>query len=128
MKADSLTRTVQVTTTIFLANMPRMLEDIVQTVLKRSPGFRVARQGGTTGDLLGAAAASGASAIMLAVPDPRAPFTNDPRLALLDNLVVLALSESGAEAWLYRLSCDGQPLPETSSDALLDALSTARRV
>jgi hypothetical protein len=115
-------------TTVLLADLPRMLEDMVSSVLKAQPDIRVVRGEARDRDLISAAAASGAHVVVVTRRDPANLEAVDPRLAQAANLSIVALAPDGASACLHALRSESARLEDVSAQQILCALSAARPI
>src|SRR5262245_24288238 len=88
-------------TTGLLADLPRMLEDMVSSVLEPQPDIRVVRGEAHERDLIAAAAASGAHVVVVTRRDPANLAEVDPHLARAASVSIIALAADGAWACLY---------------------------
>jgi hypothetical protein len=115
-------------TTVLLADLPRMLEDMVSSVLKAHPDIRVVRGQARDRDLISAAAASGAHVVVVTRRDPANLDAVDPRLAQAASLSIVALAPDGASACLHALRSESSRLEDVSAEQILGALLAARPI
>ena len=112
-------------TTVLLADLPRMLEDMVSSVLEPHPDVRVVRGAAHDRDLIRAAAACGARVVVVTRRDPADLEEVDPHLAQAAAVSIVASAADGAWACLYRLRPDVTRLEDLSTAKVLAALATA---
>jgi hypothetical protein len=112
-------------TTVLLAGLPRMLEDMVSSLLEPHPDIHVVRGEARDRDLISAAAAAGAQVIVVTRRDPTNLTEIDPHLALAATVSIVALSADGAWACLYTLKPDVTRLEDLSTAKVLAALASA---
>lgn len=111
--------------TVLLADLPRMLEDMVSSVLRPHCDIRVVRGAAADGDLIAAAAASGAQVVVVTRRDPGNLAEVDPHLAQAAAVSIIALAPDGGWACLYRLRPDVTRLDDLSTAKVLAALASA---
>jgi hypothetical protein len=112
-------------TTVLLAGLPRMLEDMVSSLLEPHPDIHVVRGEARDRDLISAAAAAGARVVVVTRRDPANLTEVDPHLALAATVSIIALSADGAWACLYTLKPDVTRLEDLSTAKVLAALASA---
>jgi hypothetical protein len=112
-------------TTVLLADLPRMLEDMVSSVLEAQPNIRVVRGEARDCDLVSAAAACGAHAVVVTRGDPANLAEVDRHLARAASVSIIALAADGAWACLYTLKPDVTRLEDLSTAKVLAALAAA---
>ena len=112
-------------TTVLLADLPRMLEDMVSSLLEPHPDVRVVRGAAQDQDLIRAAAACGARVVVVTRRDPADLEEVDPRLAQAAAVSIVAIAADGAWACLYRLRPDVTRLEDLSTAKVLAALASA---
>jgi hypothetical protein len=110
-------------TTVLLADLPRMLEDMVCSVLQSNPDIRVVRGAAHGRDLIAAAAAAAAQVVVVTRRDPANLADVDPDLAQAGKVSIIALAPDGAWAFLYRLQTEATRLEDVSTDKVLAALA-----
>jgi len=112
-------------TTVLLADLPPMLEDMMSSVLKGRSDLRVIR--GATNDrkLINDAAAAGASVVVVARRNPVDLESIDPYLANAANVSVVALALDGTSACLHAFKPTGQLLEDVSAEQIFTAIEAA---
>jgi hypothetical protein len=110
-------------TTVLLADLPPMLEDMVSSVLQEESALRVIRGG--KGSLLDAAVAADADVVVTARTDPADIASFDPRLAIAARMSVLALSLDGTTACLHAPRPAPRKIDDVSADQILTAIAQA---
>lgn len=112
--------------TLLLADLPRLLEDIVGSVLEGADVVLI--RGRTDGDLAKAARAAGADVVVVSRPDPADLACVDPAMARLAGLTVLAMAPEAQTACLHRCQCQTVRVGEVSATGVLTALRAADAV
>jgi hypothetical protein len=102
-----------------------MLEDMVSSVLEAQPNIRVVRGEARDCDLVSAAAACGAHAVVVTRGDPANLAEVDRHLARAASVSIIALAADGAWACLYTLKPDVTRLEDLSTAKVLAALAAA---
>jgi hypothetical protein len=110
-------------TTVLLADLPPMLEDMMSSVLKERSDLRVIRSATKNRKLIGAAVAAGASVVVVARRDPAALESIDPYLADAGTVSVVALALDGACACLHTFKPTKQQLDDVSTEQILAAIA-----
>ena len=110
--------------TVLLADLPRLLDEIVSSAFEEAKEFRLVRdrRSGSGSNLAEAALAVGADVIVVARDGPGDLDSIDRHLAGLVGLSILALAPAGDDACLYFCRCESTFLPDVSSSSLLRAL------
>src|SRR5262245_47159596 len=98
--------------TVLLADLPRLLEDIVSGALQDDERLRLVHNSRTGGDLAAAALAVDADVLVVARENPGEPASIDQHMAGLAGRFLLALSPAGDAAWLCRCRYEATQLPE----------------
>ena len=112
-------------TTVLLADLPPMLEDMVSSVLRERSDLHVIR-GATNGSrLVDAAVAAGASVVVVARRDPADLEAIDPYATKVVNVSVVALALDGTSACLHVLQPTEQRLEDVSAEQLLALIAGA---
>ncbi len=124
-KLDNRTEHDLPLTTVLLADLPRMLEDMVSSVLEPHPDVRVVRGAAHDRDLIRAAAACGARVVVVTRRDPADLEEVDPHLAQAAAVSIVAIAADGAWACFYRLRPDVTRLEDLSTAKVLAALASA---
>ncbi|MDQ6829298.1 MAG: hypothetical protein M3081_10575 [Gemmatimonadota bacterium] len=106
---------------VVLADMPRMLHDIVRTILSAEPDIEIETTTVPQREIASARAITGADVVILA--EPEAP--TDEYAAMLyahPRLRLVAISDDGRRAVLYELRPHRSPLGDMSPNALVQAV------
>jgi hypothetical protein len=112
-------------TTVLLADLPRMLEDMIASVLQPHPDIRIVRGAAPDRDLVAAATAAGAHAIVVTRRDPADLSDIDPRLARAARISIVAVAPDGASACVHTLRADVARLDDVSAAEILRALAVS---
>jgi hypothetical protein len=104
--------------TVLLADLPRLLDDVVSDVLEDAEGIRLLRNPRTDGDVAAAAADVDADVVVVAREDPADLASIDRHIADLAGRSILALAPGGHSAWLYYCQCDASKFRELYSTLL----------
>jgi hypothetical protein len=112
-------------TAVLLADLPRMLEDMIASVLQSHPDFRIIRGAAPDRDLIAAAATAGAHAVVVTRRDPTDLADIDPRLAQAAGISIVALAPDGASACVHVLRAEVVRLEDVSAKEILRALAAA---
>jgi hypothetical protein len=109
-------------TTVLLADLPPMLEDMMSSVLAERSDVQVIR--GTTNDrkLIDAAVAAGTPVVVVARRNPVDLVSIDPYLASAANVSVVALALDGTSACLHAFKPTGQRFEDVSAEQILTAI------
>jgi hypothetical protein len=108
--------------TVLLADLPRLLDDIVSGALEDAEGIRLMRNPRTEGDLAAAALSVDADVVVVSRQDPADLASIDQHMAGLAGRSLLALTPGGDGAWLYYCRCEATQLREPSACSLQDAV------
>ena len=110
-------------TTVLLADLPPMLEDIVSHLLQSRPDLRVVRGSAKPGGLVAAAAGADAQLVIVSCADPADLRTVDHEVAGAASLTVFALNEEGSLGCLHALRCATTRFDDLAGSQLMAALS-----
>jgi hypothetical protein len=108
--------------TVLLADLPRLLDDIVSGALEDTGGIRLVRNPRTEGDLAAAALSVDADVVVVVREDPGDLASIDQNVAALAGRSLLALTPAGHSAWLYRCRCEAMHMRELSTISLREAV------
>jgi|SRR5262245_36779910 len=108
--------------TVLLADLPRMLEDMISSVLQPLPDIRVVRGSVHDRDLISAAAEAGAQVVVVTRRNPSDLAELDLRLAQAATVSIFALAPDGAWACLHTMRPETTRLEDFS---IVAALATA---
>jgi hypothetical protein len=109
-------------TTVLLAGLPRMLEDMISSVLKPHSDIRVISGAVQDNDLVAAASAAGAQVVVVTRRDPANLADVDPRLARAAMVSIIAIAPDAASACLHALRSDSAHIDDVSAEEILRAL------
>ena len=112
-------------TTVLLADLPPMLEDVVSSVLKGRSDIDVIRGTPHGCKLINAAIAAGAPVVVVARRNPADLASIDPYLANAANVSVVALTLDGTSACLHAFKPVGQLFEDVSAKQILTAIAGA---
>jgi len=112
-------------TTILLADLPQMLEDIVFNLLRDRTDLRILR-GSAPDGLQAAAAAAGAELVIVTRPDPDSFARLDAGLTQAAALSLLALAADGSWGCLHRLQPQATRFDDISAAQLTAAVPVGR--
>jgi hypothetical protein len=112
-------------TTVLLADLPPMLEDIVSHLLQSRSDLRIVRGSAKGRGLAATAAAASARLVVVACSDPADLRTVDQDLAQAAALCVFALNEDGSLGCLHALRHATTRFDDLSGSQLMAALSLA---
>jgi hypothetical protein len=110
-------------TTILLADLPPMLEDMMSSVLNERSNLRVIRGATKDHKLVDAAVAVGASVVVVARRNPTDLESIDPYLANAGNVSVVVLALDGTSACLHDFNPTRQRLDDVSTEQILAAIT-----
>jgi hypothetical protein len=112
-------------TTILLADLPPMLEDLVSNVLKRHFDLRMSlgAKGGCS--LLNEAVEAGSPVVVVAQANPSDLSSIDPCLANATQVSVVAIALDGASACLHAFRPIAQKLEDVSAEQIVRAIADA---
>ncbi len=113
-------------TTVLLADLPRMLEDMIASVLQPHPDIRIIRGAAHDQDVIAAATAAGANAVVVTRRDPASLDEVAPRLAQAARISIVALATDGTSACVHSLRAEATRLDDVSAGEILRALAAAR--
>ena len=114
------------TTTVLLADLPQLLEDIVAHLVQDRPDIRVVRGSLRQAGLAAAASAWNADVVVVTREDAADFAAIDPALARISALSIVALDAGGARACVYSLRPQRVLIGDVSGAQLLDALLLGR--
>ena len=112
-------------TTVLLADLPPLLEDIMSSVLKERSDLRVIRGAMNDRKLINDAVVAGASVVVVARRNPVDLESIDPYLANAANVSVVALALDGTSACLHAFKPTGQLLEDVSAEQIFTAIEAA---
>jgi hypothetical protein len=112
-------------TTVLLADLPRMLEDMIASVLQPHPDIRIIRGAAPDRDLIAGATAAGAHAVVVTRRDPADLSDIDPRLARAARISIVAVAPDGASACVHTLRAEAARLDDVSAAEILRALAVS---
>jgi hypothetical protein len=115
-------------TTVLLADLPRMLEDMIAGVLQPHSDIRIVRGSAHDRDLIAAATAAGAHAVVVTRRDPASLDDIDPRLAQALRISIVALAPDGTSACVHALRSEATRLEDVSAREILRALAATRSI
>jgi hypothetical protein len=115
-------------TTVLLAGLPRMLEDMLSSLLEPHPDIHVVRGEARDRDLISAAAAAGAQVVVVTRRDPANLAEVDPYLALAATVSIVALEPDGASACVHALRSETARLEDVSAEQILHALAPSHPI
>jgi DNA-binding NarL/FixJ family response regulator len=105
--------------------MPRILRDLIRSIVDRQHDMRVVEEiGGGAG--LRRVARSRADFVIVGLPDSELPDVCDRLLRNRPSTKIVGVSQEGRRAFLYDLRPYTQPLGEMSSELLLDVIRRER--
>ena len=114
-------------TRILLAEMPRMLSDILTNVLARERDMEVLRVLEKTDTLLRAVEESSADVVIVGLSDTELPRVCGDLVTANPHMKVLAVAGDGRRVFLHELRPHTVPLGEMSPAGLIDAIRAAVR-
>jgi hypothetical protein len=114
--------------TVLLADLPAMLEDLMVSLLENRPGMKILRGASAGSDLVAAAAAVQAHAVIVTRRDPADLGAVDPRLAQAASLSIVAVAPDGASACLHTLRPEATRLEDVSAEEILGALGASNSI
>ena len=112
-------------TTVLLADLPTMLEDMVTSVLEEQPDIKVIRGPAGGAGPIEAAVAAGAPVVIVARCDPADLAAIDPHLANATSASVIALSPDGSSACLHSFNVVRECFDDVSAQHILRAIAAA---
>jgi DNA-binding NarL/FixJ family response regulator len=113
---------------VLLAIQPRMLSEVVRHIVERQPDMDVVRELPDPIGLLFAIRATEAE-VVITTPDAsdREPGLGSALLAACPYLKIMALSATGATAFLYEAGIPTQRLDDVGEEAMLRAIRALMR-
>jgi hypothetical protein len=102
--------------------MPKLLQEMIASIVSSEPRFRIVGRLGAESDLLSAIRQTGAQVLITQEtkePNSLNSNQNDRTQSVVN---VLAINETGREAVLYRLSLHRTPLNKISTGNLISAI------
>jgi hypothetical protein len=111
-------------TTVLIADLPPMLEDMVSSLLRKRSDLRVVRAPKGASSLVDAAVSAGARLVVTACRDPLDLRAVDSSLADAASLSILALSRDGGSAGVHELRPILRRLDDVSADQILAILAS----
>jgi DNA-binding NarL/FixJ family response regulator len=109
-------------TRILVAGMPRMLRDIVGSLLTAHDDFEVVAEFTDASELCSAVERTAADVVILGLEDSELPDVGCQLLWERPSTKVLGIAADGRKAFLYELRPHRIPLGEVSPDSLVDAV------
>jgi hypothetical protein len=115
-------------TTVLLADLPRMLEDMIASVLQPHSDIRIVRGSAHDRDLIAAAIAAGAHAVVVTRRDPASLDDVDPRVAQASRISIVALAPDGTSACVHALRAEATRLEDVAAREILRALAATHSI
>ena len=112
-------------TTVLLADLPPMLEDMVAGLLGGRAGIDVVRGEASGRDVIDAAVEAGAPVVVVARRNPSDLASIAPHLAKAANVSVVALASDGGSACLHAFRPTGQRFEDVSAEQIVDVITAA---
>jgi hypothetical protein len=112
-------------TTVLLADLRPLLEDIVYQLLQGCPNLQIIRGSAKGRGLAAAAAAAEARLVVVSCADPANLQAVGEDFAHAASLSVFALNEDGSSGCLHSVQCATTRFDDLSSAALMVALGVA---
>ena len=113
------------TTTVLLADLPPLLEDLVSSLLEGHFNVDMARGVDRDRNLINAAAEAGARVVVVARRNPSDLTSIDSYLANAENVSVVALALDGTSACLHAFKAAGSELADVSAEQIFTAIAGA---
>jgi hypothetical protein len=110
-------------TTVLLADLPRMLEDMIASVLQPHSDIQIVRGSAHDRDLIAAVIAADAHAVVVTRRDPASLDDIDPRLGQVSRISIVALAPDGTSACVHALRAEATRLEDVSAREILRALA-----
>jgi hypothetical protein len=115
-------------TTVLLADLPRMLEDMIASVLQPHSDIRIVRGSAHDRDLIAAAIPADAHAVVVTRRDPASLDDIDPRLGQASRISIIALAPDGTSACVHALRAEATRLEDVSAHEILRALAATHPI
>ena len=115
-------------TTVLLADLPRMLEDMIASVLQPHSDIRIVRGSAHDRDLIAAVTAADAHAVVVTRRDPANLDDIDPRLGQAARISIVTLAPDGTSAYLHALRAEATRLEDVSAREILRALAATHPI
>jgi chemotaxis response regulator CheB len=112
---------------ILLAELPRMLRDIVERVVSTQPDMEIVGAAAGADTLSDDVARTTPDVVILAMARDASPHRFDGLLVDRPALSILAITEDGRGAYRYEMRPQVLPLTEVSPSGLLDAIRASVR-
>jgi hypothetical protein len=115
-------------TTVLLADLPRMLEDMIASVLQPHSDIRIVRGSAHDRDLIAAVTVADAQAVVVTRRDPASLDDVDPRLGQASRISIIALAPDGTSACVHTLRAEASRLEDVSAREILRALADTHSI
>src|SRR5438046_1399737 len=113
---------------VLLAIRPRMLSEVVRHIVERQPDMVVVRELSDPIGLLFALRATQAEVVITTpVDSDREPGLGSSLLAVYPHLKIMALSATGATAFLYELGSPKKRIDDVGEESLMGAIRAFMR-
>jgi hypothetical protein len=116
---------MRATTTVLLADLPPLLEDMMSSLLEGHFTINMARGIDRDFNLINAAAEAGAPVVVVARRNPSDLTSIDSYLANAVNVSVVAVALDGTSACLHAFNAAGCELADVSAEQLFMAIAGA---
>jgi hypothetical protein len=115
-------------TIVLLADLPRMLEDMIASVLQPHSDIRIVRGSAHDRDLIAAVSGADAHAVVVTRRDPANLDDIDPRLGQASRISIVALAPDGTSACVHALRAEATRLEDVSAREILRALAATHPI
>jgi hypothetical protein len=105
--------------------MPKILQEMIASIVSSEPRFRIVGKLGAESDLLSAIRQIGPEVVITRETPKQDGGDGDPAASAHCLVNVLAINETGREAALYSLTLQRTPLGEISASGLISAIDRA---
>jgi hypothetical protein len=110
---------------ILIANMPRILQDMIASIISSEPRFRIVGKLSSDSDLASVIRKTRAQIVITQEALEKGDCVDEILLLFRCFTKVLAISETGREAALYQLRVERTPLGEISAGRLISFIISA---
>lgn len=112
-------------TTVLLADLPPMLEDMVSSVLQQRSDLQLIHSATGDRNLIDVAVASSAQVVIVVSRNPVDLASIDPYLANAASLSIVALAPDGGSACLHAFKPESHWLDDVSAEQILASIIAA---
>jgi|GEM_PF-5433531 len=112
-------------TRILIANMPKILQDMIASIISSEPRFQIVGRLSADSDLISAIQRIGPEVVITRETTKQGGVDSDQSLSAPCSVNVLSINETGREAALYSLTLARASLGEISASGLISMIDRA---